>query len=153
MISQTNSLYVFVPRRKQFFQKKKKKRIFNVVTPINDPLRLSNQREARWSNDRWTFCFSQRGNGFTLFYQIPIPPPSPPRNETWKYLSRVTRVNRADTFVRINSSCLRERGRRGSAETGREGGRKGMVWSERVEVLKRNELLGYLMYIRDFGFR
>lgn len=80
-------------------------------------------------------------------------PPSPPRNETWKYLSRVTRVNRADTFVRINSSCLRERGRRGSAETGREGGRKGMVWSERVEVLKRNELLGYLMYIRDFGFR
>lgn len=88
-----------------------------------------------------------------FFIKFPYPPPSPPRNETWKYLSRVTRVNRADTFVRINSSCLRERGRRGSAETGREGGRKGMVWSERVEVLKRNELLGYLMYIRDFGFR
>lgn len=66
--------------------------------------------------------FSQRGNGFTLFYQIPIPP-SPPRNETWKYLSRVTRVNRADTFVRINSSCLRERGEDAVAQ--RQGGREG----------------------------
>lgn len=42
-----------------------------------------------------------------------------------------------ETFVRINSSCLQER-----VET-----------DEAVESFEHNELLEYLMYIRDFGFR
>lgn len=42
-----------------------------------------------------------------------------------------------ETFVRINSSCLQER-----VET-----------DEAVESSEHNELLEYLMYIRDFGFR
>lgn len=118
-------LYIFATsyfyvRKKQFFQKKKK-RIFNSWLPINDPLQASNQRQTRWSNDRWSSLFPERKRiTRKRFLSNSHTSPSLRETRTGKYLSRVTRVNRADTFVRINSSCLRERGRRGNAESGRE---------------------------------